>query len=139
MCRNAPADVEKLENKMRARLEWSDVTMLRAILVFLGTQGWSFSRSALEDQEANDLAEIREAVEYTSRFREPLEPNIQIVLYSRKYLSIGSEGYQKIWYKLHTSPDSGKWCNVLRICELVFSLPFSNAPCGEIVLHFEDH
>ena len=135
----ALADVNKLENKIRARLEWSDVTILRAVLVFLDTQGWRLSRSAPEDEEADDLAEIREAVEYiTSHFREPLEAkgvdlaNIQdeveeIVLYARKYLSIASDGYQKIWYKLHTSPDAGKWCNVLKICKLVFSPPFSSA------------
>ena len=59
---------------MRARLEWSDVTMLRAILVFLDTQGWRLSRSAPEYEEADDLAEIREAIEYiTSHFRKPLE------------------------------------------------------------------
>lgn len=114
--------------------------MLRAILVFLDTQGWRLSPSDSEDEEGDgDLAEIKEAVEYiTSHFREPLEaesvdlPNIQdeieeIVLYARKYLSLGSEGYQRVWYKLHTSPDAKKWSNVLKVCELVFSLPFSNA------------
>ncbi len=137
----ALADVNQLD-KMRERLEWSDVKMLRAILVFLDTESWSLStrtgRSDSED-EAHDLVEIREAVEYiTSHFREPLEAkgvdlaNIpdeaeELVPYTRKYLSIGREGFQKVWYKLQTSPDSNKWPNVLRLCELVFSLPFSNA------------
>ena len=70
-----------------------------------------------EDEVGDDLAKIREAMEYITR--EPLEakgvdsaniPTVQgevkeIVLYAGKYLSIGSEGYQKICYKLHTSPD----------------------------------
>ncbi len=46
--------------------------MLRAILVFLDTQGWRLSSSDLEDD--GDLDEISEAIEYiTSHFREPLE------------------------------------------------------------------
>ena len=36
----ALADINRLEKKLRARLEWSDMKMLRAILVFLDTQSW---------------------------------------------------------------------------------------------------
>ncbi len=137
----ALADIKRLEDKMRARLEWSDVKMLRAILVLLDTQSWRpspRSEHSNTDEEEDDLAEIKEAVEYiTSHFREPLEAkgvtlaNIQdeveeIVPYARKYLSIGREGYQKVWYKLHTAPDASKWPNILRLCELLFSLPFSS-------------
>lgn len=41
----ALADVNQLEKKMRAQLEWSDVKMLTAILVLLDTQSWSHSPS----------------------------------------------------------------------------------------------
>ena len=34
---HALADIKQLEEKMRARLEWSDVKMLRAILVLIDT------------------------------------------------------------------------------------------------------
>lgn len=51
----------------------------------------------------------------------------EVVNYARKYLSIGTEDYQKIWYKLYTAPDVDKWPNMLRLCELLFSLSFSNA------------
>lgn len=136
----ALADIKRLEERMRARLEWSDVGMLRAIIVFLDTQSWLplHSRSNDSNTEDDDLSEIKQAVEYlTSHFREPLEAkggvleSIQdeveeIVLYARKYLSIGTECYQKIWYKLYTSPDARKWPNLIRLCELLFSLPFSN-------------
>ena len=119
---------------MQGRLELSDVVML--ILVFLDTKSWVhvFLVSS-ELEEEDDFTEIQEAVEYlTSNFREPLEAkgvalaSIQeeIVLYDRKYLSIGTESYQKIWYKLHTIPDARKLPNLLRQCELLFSLPFSN-------------
>ena len=113
--------------------------ILRAILVLLDTQSWQSSPAGEHsdsDEEEDDLT--REAVEYiTSHFREPLEAkgvdlaNIQdeleeIIPYARKYLSIGQEGYQKVWYKLHTAPDASKWPNILHLCELLFSLPFSS-------------
>ena len=115
--------------------------MLRAILVLLDTQSWQSSpadKHSNTDEKEDDLAEISEAIEYiTSLFREPLEAkgvdltNIQdeleeIILYARKYLSIGQEGYQKVYYKLHTAPDASKWPNILHLCELLFSLPFSS-------------
>ena len=138
---HAPADIKRLEEKMQVRLEWSDVKMLRAILVLLDMQSWQSSPAGEHsdtDEEEDDLTEIREAVEYiTLHFRVPLEAksvdlaNIQdeleeIILYTRKYLSIGQEGYQKVWYKLHTAPDASKWPNILHLCELLFSLPFSS-------------
>ena len=49
----------------------------------------------------------------------------QELLHSRGYLRIGSDDYKKIWYQLSTSPDAVKWPNVLTVCELLFSLPFS--------------
>ena len=138
----ALADINRLDEKMRARLEWSDVKMLRAILVFLDTHIWppppARGKHSDTDEEEDDLTEIKEAVEYiTSRFKEPLEAkgvtltNIQdeveeVVLYATKYLSIGREGYQRVWFNLHTAPDASKWPNILRLCELVFSLPFAN-------------
>ena len=145
-CRNqALADLKQLDQKMRDRLEWSDVKMLRCILTFLDTQSWrrpvtGNSDNSSDDDEDDDhvLSEILSAVEYiTSIFREPLEakgvnlPSVrdeleEIVRYSRKYLSIDREGYRKVWYKLHISPDAIRWPNILLLCELGFSLPFSN-------------
>lgn len=89
-------------------------------------------------EEADGLDEIYAAVEYiTSHFRQPLEAvgtNLssirdeieEVVDYAQKYLNIRTESYQNIWYKLHISPDVGKWPNVLVLCELLFSLPFSS-------------
>ena len=54
----------------------------------------------------------------TSAFHAPLEaeglcdPSMlqdevdEVVGYARQYLPIGTESYRKIWYKLHTCPDS---------------------------------
>ena len=133
----AVADAKRLEDEIKARLEWSDLTLLRAVLAFIDTQNWN----ALPNEENHDvgLVEVREAVELiSSEFREPLEAKQvdlagiqdeveEVVLYARKYLNISVESYQKVWYKLHTCPDAGKWPNLLRVSELIFSLPFSNA------------
>ena len=65
--RQALSDLQNLDGKMRERLEWSDVKLLRAILVFLDTCSWA---SRADD----DMAEIRAAVEHIiTVFREPLE------------------------------------------------------------------
>lgn len=145
----ALADVRRLEEKMRERLEWSDVKLLRAILIFLDTQTWrpvvaaaresGESASDSEDSpEDKSLSEILSAVEIiATTFREPLEASgtnvlqlqdetAEVVEYARNYLSIESEDYHKVWYKLHVCPDASRWKNVLVLCELAFSLPFSN-------------
>ena len=121
-------DICRLEQKIKERLEWSDIQLMRSILVFLETQNWqkSFrqSKDSNDDHDGmldlDDFAEVRAAVEYIiSIFRIPLEAKgkcvalIQdevedVVSYARKYLPIGSENYHKTWYKLHTSPDSSR-------------------------------
>ena len=90
------------------------------------------------------MASIKSAVEsLSSHFRKPLEAagvslaSIQdeieeAVDYARNHFRIGSESYQKIWYRLHTAPDVEKWRNILALSELVFSLPFSNGQVERI-------
>ena len=41
------------------------------------------------------------------------------------------ETYRQIWYTLYTLPDSGKWLNILKMSELLFSLPFSTVKWSE--------
>ena len=135
----AVGDAKRLDDKLKTRLEWSDLKLLRAILAFIDTQGWSALPGEYEENDDVRLVEVREAVELiSSEFREPLEAKQvdlagiqdkveEVVLYARNYLNLNTEGYQKVWYKLHTCPDAGKWHNLLRVCELVFSVPFFNA------------
>ena len=146
-------DLLQLDQMMRSRLEWSDIKMLRSILVFIDTQNWvnkgnedtgssliDLSNSDAEDElEPDDstIESIYSAVNYiTTSFKEPLEKQgvglltlrdeiEEVVCYSRKYLPCRRK-LPKIWYKLHTTPDAKKWPNVLLLCELIFSQPFSN-------------
>ena len=79
----ALADVHRLEENMRERLAWSNVKLLRAILVFLDTQTWhplsavsgeSDSESDSESSNDKSLAEVTIAVDLiATTFREPLE------------------------------------------------------------------
>ena len=90
------------------------------------------------------MTNIKNGVEYLSTcFWEPLEAagvNLACIQdeikdavdYARNYLRIGSESYQKIWYRLHTATDVEKWRNILALSELVFSLPFSNGQVERI-------
>ena len=106
--------------------------MLRAILAFLDTQNW-------QEGLVEGLGEIKAAVEIiVANFREPLEAtgvslcSIQdeveeAAQYARDFLSVSQESHKKIWYQLHTVPDSSKWPNVVCLSELLFSLPFSNS------------
>ena len=142
----ALCDLNRLDDKLRGRLEWSNIVLLRAILLLLDTQNWmpcgcSKQKEVTEDHLNEDecLDEIKSSVDTISEFfRLPLEAKgvdlcfildevEEAVQYSRKYLNIDKEAYQKVWYRLHTSPDSASWPNLLHICNLLFSSPFSTA------------
>ena len=142
--KEALADMKRLEANMRQRLEWSDVKLLRALLVFVETQSW-IKKSAIDDEyEDVSLLEIKLALEDIFRvFIDPLESeNVSlstlqdeiedVVDYARRYLSLESTKYRKIWYLLHVCPDAEKWPSILLLCELVFSLPFSNGRVEQI-------
>ena len=133
----ALADLKSLDDQMRARLEWSDVDLMRSILLFLDTQSWQDSEGSSTDDDR--LSEIKSALlSITDVFRAPLEAKgadltsildeiEDIVDYARTYLRIGSDSYSKVWYQLYSSPDSTKWPNIMLVSELLLSLPFSTA------------
>ena len=118
-------DVSRLNEKIKRRLEWSDVQLMRSILILVETQSWQ-----LHSDEEDAVSEVSQAAEYVvAMFRVPLEAKgfsaevivdeiENVVSYARRYLPIGTDNYRKIWYKLFTSPDSGKWTNVLILSEL---------------------
>ena len=138
---------------MRERLAWSDTMLLRSLLVLLETQTWvkghtSCASSAdcllLDDDLEEDcsLAEVKKAVEHIStHFRQPLqakglsfvsEVDEEIVEYAGTYLNINKTEYRKVWYKLFSCHDAGKWPSILILCELSFSVPFSNGRVEQI-------
>ena len=138
------ADLNRLDEKLRIRLEWSNLALLRAILILLDTKNWTSRHSSDSKEDDESLDEIKSSigtiVEY---FRAPLEAkNVELccildeiedaVLYSRRYLNIEKDKYKNVWYRLHTAPDTAQWPNLLQICQLLFSLPFSTAKVERI-------
>lgn len=133
------ADLERLNEKLQERLEWSDVKLLRVLLVFLETQSW-MKRCSDDDDGDSDLllSEIKSTVEYiVTLFRVPLEARgadlatlddeiENTVDYARQFLGLETTDYRKVWFSLHIFPDAGHWPKMLLICKLVFSVPFSN-------------
>ena len=141
--KEALADLKRVEVNMRQCLEWSDVKLLRALLVFIETQSWIKKSTTDADDECEDasMLEIKLALEDIFRvFIDPLQMNNvslstdhdDTVDCARRYLSIESAKYRKVWYLLHTCPNVEKWPSVLLLCELVFSLPFSNGRVEQI-------
>ena len=137
------SDLTNLDDKMRSRLEWSDLKVLRSILLIIDTQNWQMlqakKHSESEDGDDPKLCEIQEAViTITEMFRMPLEAQgadlsgildetEDAVLFARSNLSIQKDSYKRIWYLLDVAPDAVKRKNLLLITELLFSLPFSTA------------
>ena len=140
-------DLQTLNAKMQERLEWSNVQLLRSLLVFLETQNWAVRSSIhgtytdinemddLTDVDSN-LVEVKRAAQHIiTHFRVPLKSKgiilatiqdevQEMVHYGRKYLDINKLDYREAWYKLLSCPDAQKWANVASLCELGFSLPW---------------
>ena len=113
----ALADLNRLDEKLRSPLEWSDIGLLRAILQLLDTQNWQPHGCSKLTASGNDedhcdedkcLDEIKSSVNTIAEFfRLPLEAKgvelcfildevEEAVQYSRKYLNIEKENYQKV-------------------------------------------
>ena len=147
----ALSDLKRLTANILSRLQWSDMKLLRALLVFIETQSWMKKASTescdLEvESEFDDpsLTEVKSAIEQVFlSFIDPLEAHgvsfsslldeiEDAIDYARRYLALESTNYREVWYSLHICPDSHKWPNILLLCELAFSLPFSNARVEQI-------
>ena len=136
--------------KLQERLAWSDVELLRSILAFLDTRSWvarplkptvAVEADSSDDNEGfavDDKSEIRAAMNcIASVFRKPLELkgaslfqlNDELddaVDFCRNYFDCKNED-RRIWYFLHSAEDAHRWNNLLIVCELLFSLPFTNS------------
>ena len=109
-----------MEEKLKEQLEWSDTDKLRSIFAFLDTQNW-----CIVGEDIDDLTEIRAAVEVIiTHFRIALEAKSfsvcsiqdegeEAVQYSWHFLCVPQDIHKKVWYQLHTVPDSTKRPNVL--------------------------
>ncbi len=80
----ALADLTRLEENLCSRLEWSDLSLLRSLLVFVVTQSW-MKRSSQEQDDDVSMLELKKALEHIFKaFKCPLE--------SQKNQSVDSPG-----------------------------------------------
>ena len=103
------AELKSLDDHMHSRLEWSDVELLRSILLFLDTQSWQLQEIESDENSDGRMSEIKGAlVKISDMFQALLETrgiNItaslnevkDIVEYARAYLRIGCDSYKTIW------------------------------------------
>ena len=70
------SDLQCLVVKMRERLEWTDLTLLKSVLASTETQGWTCRETECDDEDTS-MSEVKKAVEHiTSVFRASLETSL---------------------------------------------------------------
>ena len=131
---------------LKSRLEWSDLELIRDMVVFLATQGW---QKILDDQDAeNETDPVATEAETPiqrlgRRFKIPLEAAgvdteklqeefTEVLVYATQFISLSTMGYQAVWWRLFHAPEAGSWSNILGIARLVFTLPVSNGKLERI-------
>ena len=141
---NSPQYCLKVTSCIKSRLEWSDMGLIRDIIVMLGTQGW---QKLLDDEQVtapqvddvwvpqvNPMDAIDRLVEH---FKVPLEGadaeldeirrEFEAMLsYASQFISLSTLDYQSVWWRLFHAPNSSEWSNILKLASLLFSLPVSN-------------
>ena len=120
---------------MRERLKWSDIKLLRSLLVFLETQLWAkrshvtVADSDNEDEIGDDDCSLEAKGVSLASLHDEIEEAVE---YAQTYLDINRTDYRKVRYKLYSCPNSQNWSNILSLWELSFSLPFSNDSVEQI-------
>ena len=127
--RNYKEYCSKVSDCLKSRLAWSDLQMLRDVILVLATQGWQKLRDENDSLEAIDrlvehfsfpLLKANAKVEAIhSEFESMLE-------YACQYISLSTLEYRAVWWRLFHAPVSPEWGNALTLVELLFSLPSSN-------------
>ena len=120
---------ELVQGCLRDRLATQESNLLSQVLTIVATQGW---------KKMAEPAFAYSAIEAISlRFRNPLEhAKVDLSLlkeecddmhdYAKRYLDLVTKDANEVWWKLFNSTNAKKWGNILRLVELLFSLPMSN-------------
>ena len=116
---------------IKSRLEWSDLELMRDIIVVLNTQGWE---KLLE--ESNLLNEVLRLV---TRFKVPLQGAeaeaetseihrefTKMMDYAASFISLSTLEYRSVWWRLFNVPTKCDWRSALLLVQLLFSLPALN-------------
>ena len=133
---------------MKSRLAWSDLTLIRDTITVLATQGWQKcldeedceSETDLETEKVDPLEPI---ARLGVRFKIPLqaagvdvdklcEEFYDMLLYATQFLTLSTQEYRAVWWRLFHCPNSSNWSNILTLSRLLFTLPVSNGKLERI-------
>ena len=140
---NHYADVcKKVSDCIKSRLGWSDLTLMRDIIVILNTLGWEKLI-----QEKSPLLEIDRLV---IRFKIPLESAgctieevhrefQEMIEYASSFIPLSTMDYSSVWWRLFHSPSKVDWANALTLAELLFSIPASNGKVERVFFDLQHH
>ena len=107
----------------------SHCDVLSHALSLLATQGWE------KPEYVGLIAAALESL--SSHFKVPLERSgvdcsvlqeewDDMSDYAKRYLSLATEDYRTIWWKLFNAANASKWGNALSLVELLFCFPMAN-------------
>ena len=124
-----PEWIDSLESCIRKRIRNDETELLDNCITILATNGWERSTAATFGHAALNYV--------CSRFRIPLqEANVHRILvpeewddmldYAKRYLNLVQDEYKTNCWKLFNATDASNWTNVLKVVELIFTLPVSN-------------
>ena len=120
---------KRVSECIKARLGWSDLQLMRDILLILNTQGW--------EKLIKEKYHLEELLQLISRFKIPLDGAgadteeiykefEEIMEYAVNFISLSTLDYSSVWWRLFHCPSRSEWSNALILIELLFSLPASN-------------
>ena len=118
---------------LKSRLAWSDLQVIRDVILVLASQGWEKLLSDHDESTAATQAISR----LGTRFKSPLtsakveidrlhEEFHEMISYAIQFVSISTLDYRSVWWRLYHSPNASSWTNILALVQLLFTLPVSN-------------
>ena len=120
---------ESVVSCLKERVKVQHCNVLSHALSLLATQGW---------EKPESVGLIAAALEsLSSHFKVPLEGSEvdcsvlqeewdDMSDYAKRYLSLATEDYRTIWWKLFNAANASKWGNALSLVELLFCFPMAN-------------
>ena len=118
---------------LKSRLAWSDLQIIRDVILVLASQGWE---KLLSDDDESTAA-TQAIGRLGTRFKSPLtsanfelerlfEEFHEMISYALQFVSISTLDYRSVWWRLYHSPNASSWTNILALVQLLFTLPVSN-------------
>ena len=131
---------QRVSDCIKSRLGWSDLQLMRDIILVLSTQGWEKLV-----RENHTLEEINRLV---TRFKIPLQGSGavieeidkefgEMIEYAVNFISLSTLDYSSVWWKLFHCPSKCDWVNALTLVELLFSLPASNGKVERVYVLYQ--